>query len=265
MKRVMVLVYVCVLALPCLGDMPSMRLDGSWSKDSLHPDDYPFTELDYSAMEKNPFGIGIKGRVPGGTPESAEMIEKIKVACLPETVKEIETAHVKTVQKEFELTEQERKTVEAYPSEFPLESKLGKRVQISRVLSLGDREYSFNQCQMIGKGDWNGDGRMEIFVRFNDGATHAGAASEIRVFSENGDFVWATTLSTLHMGWAGVLDVDGDGRAELVFAPRHDQDYLILAASRPDQTLEPYENLDPEFSRPKPSSRDIFQSPIRKN
>ena len=221
---------VMVLA---FADIPPMRLNGSWSKTPLYNDPYKYSKLDYKKANTNPYKIVVKKRVKKNDPE-IELIDK-KISTL-KSYKErdsiLRKEYVKQIRNEFDLTEKEKKTAKAYPRRFPNEAKTGKRVYVSNVMKIGKKEYSVNDCRFRGKGDLNGDGVPEIFLSYSDGATHAGARSEIRVFSEQGDFVCYINLRTLYSGHTVVYDYDGDGKVELVYMPdTKDGEYLILGCS----------------------------------
>lgn len=259
MKRACVAFLLLAGCGAALADIPSRQLDGSFSKGNPYRDDYPFAERDYDAMEKNPLQIGVKKQIPAAGPEVASITARFEKADYNAIDGELRKKYVKAVRKEFDLTPKEKATVEAYPDEFPVEKKLGKRVQVSEVMKLGDKEYDCNGCRFLAAGDWNGDGVPEVFLRYDDGATHAGAMSEIRVFSEDGAFVWACDLSSLRMGWHGVFDADGDGKVELVMNPGGTGDFVVLGSPKPGETLKPFVNTGlSEFGGPRPRAPKAF-------
>lgn len=231
------LISTCLLA-----DLPSLRLDGSWGKGEAYEDPYQYSEQDFAAAAKNPYKVGIKERIKKGDNEYATIEAKLK--SLPkwdQLGQELSDKYVKQVRTEFDLTEKEQQTVKAYSHQFSDEAKTGKRVYVSKVMKLGEKEYRVNGCRFFGRGDWNGDGVPEVFLRYDDGATHAGARSKIKVFSENGDLVFYMDLMTLYMGAQRVYDYNGDGKVDLVIMPDGKaKEYLVLSCPDEGEELEPF-------------------------
>jgi hypothetical protein len=262
LKRVLTTVVLASFALTAFADIPDMRLDGSWGKGEYYQDPYKYTSRDYERVAKNPHGIAIKKRIGKSDPGFAELEENLKaLGKWDELDKELREHYVKKVKTEFDLSEKERQTAKAYPNRFPNEAKTGKRVYVSEVLKLGDKEYRVNNCRFFGKGDWNGDGVPEVFIRWDDYATHAGAQSAIWVFSENGDFVCSIGLMTLQMGMHRVYDYNGDGRVELVFMPEYNQgEYIVLGAPAEGEEAEPYDmsRLAPDEDETRPQISPVF-------
>lgn len=223
-------------------DIPMLRIDGSYGKTPVHQDPYNYSKLDYQAVRKNPLNIGVKRIVDKTDPNFSTLESKLKALGDWKTRdQKLREQYVKVVKTELELSEKEKKTALAYPGQFPHEAKTGKRVYVSKVMKLGNEEYSVNDCWFLGKGDMNGDGVAEIFVVHSDNATHAGAMSQIRIFSENGDFVGFVNLMTMYSGLKAVYDYDNDGRVELIFAPKHeDGKFIILGCPKNDEQLEPF-------------------------
>lgn len=236
------IIALCLTTAISFADLPSLRLDGTWGKGEAYKDPYKYDQPDREAAAQNPYRIGIMKRVAKGDAEYETIMQKIK--SLPKwdvTDKELQERYVESVKTEYDLTEKELQTAKAYPGQFSTEAKTGKRVYVSRVMKLGDKKYRANSCRFFGAGDWNGDGVNEVFLRWDDGATHAGAHSNIQVFSENGDYVFFMGLQTIYMGPHRVFDYDGDGKVELVVMPDgKTNEFLILACPGEGQELEPY-------------------------
>ena len=255
-KTAVIASFLCFSTMVSFADLPSLRLDGSWGKGELYRDPYKYDNYDREAAAKNPYRIGIMKRVAKGDDEYETIMNKIK--SLPKwdvTDKELQERYVKSVKTEYDLTEKELQTAKAYPGQFPHEAKTGKRVYVSRVMKLGDKQYRANSCRFFGAGDWNGDGVNEVFLRWDDGATHAGAHSTINVFSENGDFVFFIDLQTIHMGPHRVFDYNGDGKVELVVMPDGSKDEcLVLACPQDGEELDAY-------SMPQSSRDEIMSTP----
>jgi hypothetical protein len=234
------LVFFCASIL--CADIPSPRLDGSWGKGPAYKDPYNYSKLDYDKVRQNPYNIIIKERINRNDSgfhnlkSNLENLEKWDV-----TDKKLRSQYVKEVKTEYDLNEKEKQTAQAYPNMFPNEAKTGKRVYVSNVMKLGEKEYSVNNCTFFGKGDMNGDGIPEIFIRHSDNATHAGAQSQIQVFSENGDFVCYIYLETLFMGMHKVYDYDGDGLVELIYMPKHKEgEFIVLSCAKEGKEYEPF-------------------------
>ena len=233
----LVLLNYCAFA-----DLPTLQLDGSYGKSPIHSDPYNYSKLDYEAARKNPLNIGIKKRISKpdrGFDELNNNLKNLEDWKTRET--RLRDLYVKEVKSEFELTEKEKQTAQAYPHRFPNEAKTGKRVYVSKVLKLGEKEYRVNDCVFLGKGDMNGDNIAEIFVKHSDNATHAGARSQIRIFSDNGDFVGFIDLKTMFVGSQAVYDYDNDGRVELVYMPEHKKgEFLILGCPKSGEEFESF-------------------------
>lgn len=242
MRRLLILFLLAAVSGPLSADIPNLQLDGTYSKENPYRNDYPYTELDVAAMEKNPYGVGIKAKISEDSPEFASLTEQFKAIDYKLHSEDLYAKYVRKEEKEIELTEKEKEIANAYPEQFPVESSQGVRIQTSNVLKLADKEYNCNGAFFLGAGDWNGDKVDEVFMRFNDGATHAGAMSYIRVFSENGDYVWATSMMTLGMGFIGLFDYDDDGRVELLLNPGKPDCYIVLGCSATGEKLEPYQS-----------------------
>ncbi len=241
-RLAIVLVMFGLSASPNMADLPSLRLDGTMGKGSAYRDPYHYTKLDYDAAKANPYKVGIMKRISKKDSEFASLDAALEgLRNWREVDKELREQYVEVVKTEYDLSEKEIKTAKAYPHIFPQEAKTGKRIFTSRVMKLGDSEFSVNSCSFFGKGDWNGDGVPEVFVRHDDGATHAGARSQIRVFSENGDFVCYINMGTIQMGRHRVYDYNNDGKVELVYMPKYKKgEYVILACPAQNEELEPF-------------------------
>jgi hypothetical protein len=269
MKRWLILVLFAVVAGGVAADMAPMRLDGSRSKEPLHHDKSPFTPLNHEKAAANPLRVGIRQRIPMGDPRYDVMTSRLDALGHKEVDARLREQYLSEFRQEFELTEKEQKTVDAYPNFFPEEHETRVRVQIFEVLRLGDKEFCPMGCQFLGKGDWDGDGSDELFVGWNrednrlrsplqspqepplrsplrhplipPAGHHAGPTSEIRVFSMSGELVWSIKRMFLFAGDFGVLDVDQDGRVELVINPDQEgnsaKEYLVLACANPGEEL----------------------------
>lgn len=246
MKNWLLLLAFAAFIGPLSADIPQLQLDGTYSKESPYKNDYPYSIQDVEGMRKNPHGAGIKAKIPEDSPEFSSLTSKFEGLDYKIRDEDLRAKHVHVEEKEIELTEKEREVANAYPQEFPVESSRGVRVQTSAVLKLADKEYNCNGGFFLGEGDWNGDKVNEVFIQFNDGATHAGARTTIKVFSENGDYVWSTTLMTLRMGWTGVLDYDNDGLVELVLNSGEPRSYQVIGCPAAGEKLEPYQNESSE-------------------
>ncbi|MGM0601466.1 MAG: FG-GAP repeat domain-containing protein, partial [Candidatus Rifleibacteriota bacterium] len=244
-------------------DIPTLRLDGSYGKSPIHTDPYNYSKLDYETARKNPLNIGIKERIGKTDHRFNELKSNLKnLENWKTRDSRLRKQYVKEVKSEFELTEKEKQTAQAYSDRFPNEAKTGKRVYVSKVLKLGDKEYRVNDCWFVGKGDMNGDGIPEIFVKHSDNATHGGARSQIRIFSENGDFVGFINLMTLYSGPQAVYDYDNDGRVELVYMPENKKgEFLILACPADGEELEPFPMGGTDSGNIMPSKPGL--SPVR--
>lgn len=251
----------CFSAAISFADIPSLRLNGSWGKGEVYKDPYKYDQPDRAAAAKNPYKIGIMKRVSKGEPEFDTIMETMKTLPKWDVIdKELQDKYVKSVRTEYDLTEKELKTAKAYPGQFPSEAKTGKRVYTSRVMKLGDKEYRTNNCRFFGVGDWNGDGVNEVFLRWDDGATHAGANSNIQVFSENGDYVFFMGLETIYMGPHRVFDYNGDGKVELVVMPEgKTNEFFILACPGEGEEFEPYTMPAPDKEGPRPMLSPVFE------
>ncbi len=239
MREIALLALVVLACSAARADIPSLQLDGTYSKASPHADPYPYTTLDFERARANPLGLVVGRTVSRTDPALASLEEKLNRFPYAEMDARMRKQYVQVVEREFELTDKEKEVVTAHPFEFPEESKRGKRVARSEVLKLGDKEYSFVGCQFRGAADLDGDGSKELVVQWFDGATHAGARAQVRVFSLEGEFLWFREFEGPGGGGGGTLvDVDGNGRHALVLSSDKVEIMAFSAGAR-GVTLDP--------------------------
>lgn len=233
MKKVALLALVVLTCSAAWADIPSLQLDGTYSKASPHADPYPYTALDFEHARANPLGLVVGRTLSRTGPAYAPLGEKLKQFPYAEMDARMRKQYVQVVEREFELTDKEKEVVTGHPFEFPEESRRGKRVARSEVLKLGDKEYSFVGCQFRGAADLDGDGSKELVVQWFDGATHAGARAQVRVFSQQGEFLWYREFEGPGGGGGGTLiDVEGNGRHSLVLSSDNVEIMAFSAAAR---------------------------------
>lgn len=238
---VLALAGLVFAGMPALADIPSLQLDGTYSKQSPHRDDYPYAPLDYEAADANPLGLGVKSKVGADSPEGAAFQAQVKEYPWQQRREELAAQYATETRKEFPLTDKEKEVVAKNPWEFGGSKDLarGVRVQVSPILRLGGKDFRFADCSIPAVGDVNGDGVKELVVTWWEPVTHAGPASEIRLFDTKGGFLWYARDGGHGMGpgltFSGLRDVDGDGRDDLIL--RHGGDYVVLGCPAPGQTL----------------------------
>ena len=211
-----VMVVMLGVSRPVLGDIPSLQLDGTYSKESPYQDDYPYAPRDFQKAAQNPLGLGILRRVGVGSPDYETLAKKIAEHDYKVVQAEMTAKYAKEVTAEFDLTEAEKEVVRQHPGEFPKAyAETGKRSITAQILLWAGKELPRSGCSFVGEADFTGSGQKCLVLDYWPPVTYRSYVTW-QVFNASGELVLNNYFPEIDFAGRTIADIDGDGRDELL-------------------------------------------------
>ncbi|MBF0500663.1 MAG: hypothetical protein HQM09_11065 [Candidatus Riflebacteria bacterium] len=245
MKRVILVFALACLTFPTYGDMPTLRLDGTYSKEPLYQDTYPYSKIDITLLQANTLKIGIKKKITKDDSEYSEIDSRITSYPWKAIREKLEAKYTKTVQHEFDLTDKEKEVIAQHPFEFPKEyAETGKRRQTSEILMIKGKEYSFQGNHILGIADLRGNGSKQMIMTFWPNVTYR-AYESINIVNQDGDFIFDHKFSEIDFSGHAIFDADGDKRDELVLKVDGSGEIWLVGSANDSEHFDPLPGVAP--------------------
>ncbi len=253
--RRILLACMCVVLTCVLGaDIPTLQLNGKYSKESPHQDDYPYASVDFDRAAANPLGIGIVARVADTAAEYGKLNSILSAHDFKAVQAEFGAKYNKTVTREFDLTDEEKEVVRQHPREFPPSyAETGKRSMTAEILAWAGKELPRGGCSYVGEADLDGSGKKMLVLHYFPPVTYR-VHPTLRIFDAAGEAVLNHTFAGLDFDGVAIGDTNDDKRDEIIVKVSGKNEIWVIGVPK---TGEKAETLPGGFA---PSRGDVLQA-----
>lgn len=210
------IIFFILLSWPAYGDSPSPIIMGNKTP-------YNYDEIDRNSKNSISATKTLSSR--GGS--NFITIEGFfSEKDLKDKSERMKNKYYRELVEEYELTDAERKIIEAAPQYYKGEFENGKRKDLHKIVTLGKKEYDGENLRFFDEADIDKDGKndyimgIEYYWRERKDKT-----AHVMIFNSQGELIWRDlTAPAFYACVAG--DLNKDGNLEVMC--RQDKDQFIF-------------------------------------